>query len=62
MSSVQRFAVQRRARRTNDSLMLLEFLCGGIVRCNGLFDNGRMPQDRPNLSQRIVAGTKAGAA
>ena len=33
---VQRLAVQRRARRTNGSLMLPRFPCGGIVRCNGL--------------------------
>jgi len=32
------FAVQRRTRRTNGSLMLLRFPCGGIV-CNGLFDS-----------------------
>jgi hypothetical protein len=36
--TVERFAVQRRARRTNGSLMLLRFPCGGIV-CNGLFDS-----------------------
>jgi len=36
--SGQRFAVQRRARRTSGSLMLLRFPCGGIVRCNGLLD------------------------
>ena len=34
--SAERLAVQRRARRTNGSLMLLRFPCGGIVRCNGL--------------------------
>ena len=34
---VQRFAVQRRARRTSGSLMLHQCPCGGIVRCNGLF-------------------------
>jgi len=34
---VQRLAVQRRARRTSGSLMLLQFPFGGIVRCNGLF-------------------------
>jgi hypothetical protein len=38
LRSVERFAVQRRARRTNGSLMLLQCPCGGIVRCNGLFD------------------------
>ena len=36
--SVERPAVQRRARRTKGSLMLLRFPCGGIVRCNGLLD------------------------
>ena len=36
--SVERLAVQRRARRTSGSLMLLQFLCGDCVRCNGLFD------------------------
>jgi len=40
-SSVERFAVQRRARRTNGSLMLLRFPCGGIVRCNGRLDSGQ---------------------
>ena len=35
---VERLAVQRRARRTSSSLMLLRFPCGGIVRCNGLLD------------------------
>ena len=42
---VQRFAVQRRARRTSGSLMLLQCPCGGIVRCNGLFD-GRTTNPR----------------
>jgi hypothetical protein len=37
-SLVERFAVQRRGRRTSGSLMLLQFLCGDCVRCNGLFD------------------------
>ena len=40
--SVQRFAVQRRARRTNGSLMLLRNPCGGIVRCNGLLGGVRV--------------------
>ena len=33
--SVERLAVQRRARRPNGSVNLLRFPCGGIVRCNG---------------------------
>ena len=53
---VERLAVQRRARRTSGSLMLLRILCGGIVRCNGLFDNGRLPQGIPDRSQRSVGG------
>jgi hypothetical protein len=44
-TTAQRFAVQRRARRTNGSLMLLQCPCGGIVRCNGLFD-GRTTNPR----------------
>ena len=40
-ASVERFAVQRRARRTGGSLMLLRFPCGGIVRCNGLLDGSQ---------------------
>jgi hypothetical protein len=44
-TSVERFAVQRRARRTSGSLMLLQCPCGGIVRCNGLFD-GRTTNPR----------------
>ena len=36
--------------------MLLRIAGGGVVRCNGLFDNGRSPQGFPNLSQRIVGG------
>jgi hypothetical protein len=43
--TVERFAVQRRARRTSGSLMLLQCPCGGIVRCNGLFD-GRTTNPR----------------
>jgi len=39
--SAERLAVQRRARHTNGSLMLLQFPCGGIVRCNGLFGSSR---------------------
>jgi len=38
ISFVERFAVQRRGRRTSGSLMLLQFPCGDCVRCNGLFD------------------------
>jgi hypothetical protein len=37
--TVERFAVQRRSRRTNGSLMLHQCPCGGFVRCNGLFDS-----------------------
>jgi hypothetical protein len=44
-TTAQRLAVQRRARRTNGSLMLLQCPCGGIVRCNGLFD-GRTTNPR----------------
>ena len=39
--SAQRLAVQRRGRRTNASLMLLQFPCGDCVRCNG-FMGGRL--------------------
>ena len=39
-ATVERLAVQRRARRTNGSSMLLRFPCGGIVRCNGLLGSG----------------------
>ena len=42
--TVERLAVQRRGRRTSGSSMLLRFHCGGIVRCNGLFD-GTFPRD-----------------
>ena len=47
--SVERFAVQRRGRRTSGSLMLLQFLCGDCVRCNGMFD-GRTTNPR-NFSE-----------
>jgi len=50
--SVERFAVQRRARRTNGSLMLLRFPCGGIVRCNGLLDGHRHTPALEIWSQR----------
>jgi hypothetical protein len=38
---VERFAVQRRGRRTSGSLMLLQFPCGDCVRCNGLLGSVR---------------------
>jgi hypothetical protein len=49
--SVERLAVQRRARRTSGSLMLLRFLCGGIV--NGLLgaDVSRRHLNRTTLMQ-----------
>ena len=40
----ERFGGQQRARRTNGSLMLLHFPCGGIVCCNGF-------RRRPMVSQ-----------
>jgi hypothetical protein len=50
--SVQRFAVQRRTRRTSGSLMLHQCPCGGVVRCNGWFDgNGR---DQCDSSARAI--------
>ena len=51
-ASVERFAVQRRARRTNGSLMLLRFPCGGIVRYNGLLAGGPSPV----VERRDIAG------
>ena len=45
----ERLAVQRRHRRTNGSLMLLRFPCGGVVRCNGLFDG----------ASRVIAAYRA---
>jgi hypothetical protein len=51
-SSVERFAVQRRSRRTNGSLMLHQCPCGGFVRCNGLFDS-RATKPR-NFSDQAV--------
>jgi hypothetical protein len=50
--SVERFAVQRRARRTSGPLMLHQCPCGGIVRCNGWFD-GKGP-DHCDSSARAI--------
>jgi len=40
-ASVERLAVQRRSRRRGAPSMLHQSLCGGFVRCNGLF-GGRL--------------------
>ena len=57
--SVQRFAVQRRGRRASGSLMLLQFLCGDCVRCNGRLDGGQHTEaTRPLDSRRPICANQ----
>ena len=58
MLSAQRLAVQRRERRRTGSSMLHQCPCGVPVRCNGLFDNGTLPQRFADPCQRIAGGSK----
>ena len=56
--SVERLAVQRRGRRRASFSMLHQCPCGVPVRCNGLFDNGTLPQRFADPCQRIAGGFK----
>ena len=55
----ERLAVQRRERRRTSSSMLHQCPGGVPVRCNGLFDNGTLPQGFADPCQRIAGGAKA---
>ena len=54
----ERLAVQRRGRRRAGFSMLHQCPGGVPVRCNGLFDNGTLPQRFADPCQRIAGGSK----
>jgi hypothetical protein len=56
----QRLAVQRRGRRTNGSLMLLQFPCGDCVRCNGLLGGARKEDLPCQASPAVMQATCEG--